>query len=485
MITNKIKIHDKTQFELNLVYNLNKNSQHNSYEVESYFFIPRSLDINSQTYRKEMFYGDLQNYIRFKTPNVNLKLFLENNNSPFLNLMKSIDRLVLRNSNSNQTQFETQVKMFCSILRTSINNQKSIIYDSKDSKIENEHIKEFIKTVKRIEKKYRSQASKLRKIKESKDLKELFDLGDEAMSFMIEDGASDIIRIQKKKKHKSIFRSELITLITDEINHRKNHKFTYLSDEFEGKEGLIYKKSVLKKFISSAMFVHSERKNDGKIIEQVVFSLAAGLAMIFAAGVTLFSQQKYGTFAGPVFMIAVISYMFKDRIKDISKILILKKLSKYFADYKTKLFQNDKEVWGKCKESFDFISESAIPNKILKKRKRKAVSNLGIFKGDESIIRYHKEMQINMSKFSHRCEGYPIVALHDIIRFDISSFLKKMASPKKSIYVLNTDDELEKIYGQKVYHISMLLKFKSKDREEYTRYRLILNKDGIKRIEEK
>ena len=68
-IQERIKIHDRHQFEIKHVYPLSsQNGRALRYTVELYLFIPQSLDINPASRRKEEFYRDLQSRIRWPTP---------------------------------------------------------------------------------------------------------------------------------------------------------------------------------------------------------------------------------------------------------------------------------------------------------------------------------------------------------------------------------------------------------------------------------
>jgi hypothetical protein len=43
--------------------------------------------------------------------------------------------------------------------------------------------------------------------------------------------------------------------------------------------------------------------------------------------------------------------------------------------------------------------------------------------------------------------------------------------------------DYRKIYGERVYHMNMIIKYSMKNIALYKRFRIVLNQDGIKRIE--
>ena len=67
----RVKFHDRRRFEIKLDIDLDA-SPESAYSVETYFFVPKALNIGPHSYFKENFYNDIQRYIRFKTPKVSL-----------------------------------------------------------------------------------------------------------------------------------------------------------------------------------------------------------------------------------------------------------------------------------------------------------------------------------------------------------------------------------------------------------------------------
>jgi hypothetical protein len=69
------------------------------------------------------------------------------------------------------------------------------------------------------------------------------------------------------------------------------------------------------------------------------------------------------------------------------------------------------------------------------------------------------------------------------MRVDISKFLRKMDNPKKPLFVL-TEQGHKVTSGQRVYHLNLIIKFASPFETSYKRFRVVMNRDGMKRIEE-
>jgi hypothetical protein len=68
MIEEQVKIHDKFSVEIKLGFLARKDQEISDFSVNTWIFIPNSLDINRATYQKTDFYRDLKSNIRLITP---------------------------------------------------------------------------------------------------------------------------------------------------------------------------------------------------------------------------------------------------------------------------------------------------------------------------------------------------------------------------------------------------------------------------------
>jgi hypothetical protein len=82
-------------------------------------------------------------------------------------------------------------------------------------------------------------------------------------------------------------------------------------------ETLVFRRSVLKKYVASILFLDTEVNTDWLPLQQVFFGLAAAAARVFATAAAFISQSVYGGLTLPVYVTLVVSYIFKDRIKDL------------------------------------------------------------------------------------------------------------------------------------------------------------------------
>ena len=82
----KVEVHDRKQFELKLEYQPSGTDPKSEYFVETLLFIPRSLNIDAETWSRDQFYADLHNYVRLKTPVLSFDEILTGSHSPLVQL---------------------------------------------------------------------------------------------------------------------------------------------------------------------------------------------------------------------------------------------------------------------------------------------------------------------------------------------------------------------------------------------------------------
>ncbi len=95
---------------------------------------------------------------------------------------------------------------------------------------------------------------------------------------------------------------------------------------------------------------------------------------------------------------------------------------------------------------------------------------------------YKKRIKLFCRKVEHIYLDYRVESINDILRLNVSKFLSKMDNPQKPLY-MHDENDYRKIYGERVYHMNMIIKYSMKNIALYKRFRIVLSQDGIKRIE--
>jgi len=199
--------------------------------------------------------------------------------------------------------------------------------------------------------------------------------------------------------------------------------------------------------------------------------------------VAFFSKVKFGELSFPLFVALVISYIFKDRIKELGRLYFDNILKKYLYDQRVKIKYGSNEIIGICREGFSFVKERLLPKKIKEIRNRDFFSDLENGYMGEKVIVYRKNIRLFSKKIKSVFSDYRIDGVNDIMRFNIMKFTAKMDNPEKKIYIYNNEN-YRAIYGKRVYHMNLIIRYKKENNTDYKRFRIIFNREGIKKIEE-
>lgn len=484
MIEELVKIHDKFSLEIKLGYSTKRTQKINDFMVNTWFFVPNSLDVNRFTYSKNQFYSDLKTNIRLSTPVYLLREIAHGEETPFLFLEKIFQKVAVNPIRRNKEKYEYHIKMFHSILKSSLRDEIQHIIKNVVEEDRQFLITSYIENCRAVLLRYRD----LRRIINVPTIPEefinIYLLSDEFMSNLSEQHTFYLLRELENNFPKEFKKNKaaLFSIIEDETAYKVKKKYSSVIKGNSDKNGdIIYRRGVLKKYIESQLFLTTRKKKDGVIVEQVLYSLAAGLSMIFATSVAFSFQQKFGNFTMPFFIALVVSYMLKDRIKELMRFYLGGKMQKRLFDHKTSIQINEQKI-GWCKESFDFILEDQIPKNVLKVRNRSQIMEVENRGAAEKIILYRKLLRINREELNQVYQQYNITGINDIIRFNISHFITKMDNPKIPVYILK-DDSYELIKGDKLYYLNMVMKFEYLKETSYNRYRIVFNRSGIKRVE--
>ena len=485
MIDKSVKVHDQFSLELKFGYATRRKQKVNMFEVNTWIFIPNSLDINRLTYTKSDFYKDLKSNIRLITPAFLLRDIADTKKSPFTHLEKSFTTLAGNPIRTNIREYEHQLKMFHSILKSSLREHREHIIRNILTEDREYLINSYLLNTRSIMSNYRGLRHIIAVPSVSREQFNTFLLGDEFMSNLIEQHTF-ILTDDLKKRYPDVYKeagSQLLELVRSETDYRKSKGFpVYEDNNTDQTRELIYRRGVLKKLFESQLFLSTRKKKDGLIFEQLIYSAAAGLAMIFATGVAFIFQRKYGNFTTPLFFALVVSYMFKDRLKDLMRFYFAGKLKKVFFDHKTKILVRNDQPIGWCKESFDFVSEDKIPAEIKSKRRKSVLMESESSEGWEKVILYRKLMRLDRPSLDNVFTDFTITGVNDIIRFNVSNYIHNMDNPEIPVRHL-TESGYEETRGQKVYFLTLIINLNYDGEVHNNAYRVTFSRSGILKVE--
>lgn len=485
MIDTQLKVHDKYSLEFKIGFITNTSDEEKSdFKISTWIFVPNGLDVNRSTYSKEQFYRDMKTNIRLITPIYSLHDILKEGKGPFPRLQKATDALLLNPNDEIVTEsYAYQIKMLLCIFKSALRREVYIIANERDDAKIVELVDLYIRNVKEIALRYREKWYSLIAPSISKQQQEYFLFGDDFLGNVIEQHSFEIMRVLGKKPVFEAVRSGLNMLVEEELAHKRRRGFMVLDKNDRNHNSLvIIQRNILKKIVESDLFLQTIKKKDGALVEQFYYGLAAGIAMIFATVISFFATQRFGNFTTDLFVILVVSYIFKDRIKDVMRYYFTSELSKKFYDTKLKLSIRKREI-GWLKESFDYIDESKLPDEVRNMRSRSPIVESENQVYDEKIILYRK--WVSLSRFQlEKYKEYRLSGINDISRFNLIHFTQKMDNPSIPLYISDETNGFISFQGTRVYPLYFIIKCESAQDVYYKKYRILLNRDGITDVSE-
>lgn len=473
-----VKRHDKLAFEMKLEFPAPTESKElQDYKVEMYLFVPESLDINKQNYTKHDFYRSLKTNIRLTTPDYLLRNIINGDTSPYSNLLHRIDDLIQGGNTDTLASYEIEIKRFCSIFGSSLRNL--VFQIGKTRMIDDKRVlvDELLNQSVKIRSKFKLLRERINVMNIPAAFK-LYEIADEYQSLLLEKHI--YILIEKLRKEESLNENikNLTALAFEETQYRKNRGYHSIVGLNKANQDVLYRNSMLKKFVESNLFLNTDTRREAVLVEQMLFAIAAGVAMIFATGVAFLSQMFYGRLSTPFFIALVISYMFKDRIKELMRLYFDKKHKKFFSDYKTGIFDDQRKKIGELKESFHFIKKRNLPDDIIEVRKKMNKTDLDIeFKAEKVML-----FRNRVSLFKNRRNVAGFEGITQILRYNIQDMTFKMDDPEKEIYYVKKSG-LKRINVERVYYLNLVMRYTHNNNSVIKAYGVVTSRRGIKRIE--
>jgi hypothetical protein len=511
-ISSRVTIHDIHQVEIKLEYNLEELQETNNYKIETYFFIPKSLQVDEDTYPREEFYNDLQNYIRFKTPGFSLKLLLDPQftGSP-LNVLGEIRESLAREKERQKrialvNKAIKELKLLGSMMlarlrdfRYFIKRKVGRLSPDKSTECEMEYpltrIRNAVERGTQILERLRAlHRDYMNNFPQQEELFKYFQILEEFISHLLEDELCGIILMVKPTYRNNPILAGITKSFQEfcraEKRQRSEENFHLRLDESDSRqEQYIYYMSQCKKILSSVLYLDVIREKKEGTYVHAVSSLAAFTASLIYFAATFYVSQGFALNSLPFVLLLSLGYVFKDRLKDAIKLIFNPRVLSRFPDHVNHIKDNWEGkpiILGEIREKVFFGSRQKTDPVILAHRDMTRPASFLPEESPEAILGYQKEININTAAIMERHSR--TVNLTDIMRFNIRKYLLKMDDPEHVIHYYDENiDSIRSSIGERTYHLNMVLKYskflEKSEKIKYERFRLVLNKWGIQRVE--
>jgi hypothetical protein len=436
--------------------------------------VPRSLGLEVHAYPREQFYADVQAYIRFKTPHVSLPALADSDDrrSP----LQRARRLVQQANGELETlapgQLSHELRLLGCMVRANLRDTAADIR-AKIERLDDpgahevlaqdvrQAITRLLHDVTVLLGAFRALRPDFLQPKRPQWLGELFEYVDEYLSISVESYLTMVLSSldahERLRRTLADTRTGLVTRVVTEQRHRSSAGYQSVLDPDGENRSYVYRKSALKKFVSSVLFLEIKKEKEGRGVTNVVAGVAAAVAMAFSTVAAIWSQGRYGLNSFPFLLAIVISYVFKDRIKEWLRAYFSGLLSRWLYDYSVQIHDPVAGVVvGRCRESFAFLSPSQVPPEILRCRHADSRSVLEPESKPEVVMKYVKDVTLLGKRIAHTHGRLGDV--NDIIRFNFSGFLSRMDEPKQIVATYSPElDGVTPIACPKAYHVNLVM----------------------------
>ena len=370
MFNIKGDIHDRYTLEFKIGYSRSdENAEVSDFVMDTWLFLPDSMNINQGTYTKVNFYRDFRAMMRLLTPVFTLEEIASPTCLPLSRLKEWCSALAKEINTENEKAYEHQIKMFCSIARSAYRDEAIRISKLQDKDALRHDIDTMVKNTRLILLHYRAIPSETGINMLDTEHQKWFRLGDEWLCRTFELRTYHLLETLKKRlgdDYSEVTRS-LGEFLDEQIDYEKKQQFIQPMEKeaVAHNRDYLHRGGQLKKYVESDLY----------------------LTM-------------------PLFIALVVSYMFKDRIKELMRFWFAQKLGSKLYDFKTKLALSGQPI-GWIKRGMDFVSERKLPKEVRERRGRTSELETGYSALREQVIIFRQRLKMYGKKLA-TLSHYPL-----------------------------------------------------------------------------
>jgi hypothetical protein len=495
-------IHDRFQIESDITFDLRPRGPFESrrkFKVDMYLYLPFSMGVNPSNFNGSEFFRHWTSYFRVRAPLFQQWRVLP----PELLSFPSVDAYFAGHLSSQQRlklgpRVVQDVKLFGNFLYTELKKLRSALPKKKRSRDAERRKYLADELLHRVALLWSFRKICLQPLREGRylvdeEVQRAFYLTDEYLSYRAE------LVLLRARDSLSEHAEELGEMLAREISYRHEHGLLVLSEDEQAPatlEAYTYRLGLLKKYLGEALFLNTISDKKDNLYKNYAAATGAGLAAFFA-GIVETQRMQYlqgdGSAVRFSFLITlmVLAYIFKDRIKELSRDYFNTRLRERLPDQRFRLMHQSVAPNGKQTESelgisteyFRFVKDVPADVDYLR--------SLGQTKNHDPVRREHVVHVARRFDFQVITEPRTLFPLlKNVVRLDISPFLSKLDNPTMPVSFYDNNRNAKTVIAPKVYHMNVVFRYEtlfgpegSLVKVDYERVRVILDKNGIVRLE--
>ncbi len=481
-----VRAHGTHQIEIKTRYPISA-KRNLKYDLDLYFFSPGQLQVDERRYGVKNFFEDLKANTRYTTPGIPLRRLIDQSFelSPLNRINRILDGIGTGGTFKPEKllyEIRTLVNIYKAELRDTRHVIQREVSAAYDPEVLLARIMEHIALIDAFISRLRATMSRFIDPHIPQQLRIAMEWADESMSIATEVERLKLFQAVEPRNDLKTASDRLRPSLDKEAAYRRKAGYRSVVDPSDQRknEDLLYRESILKKWSQSAMYMSSEQSRSVSRVGHVIAGVAAAVAMSFAVVATFLAGRLFASFSVPWALVIVLSYIFKDRIKEVLRSILIRLVPRLFADDAGVLTDPaaDRKV-GRTRSSVMFCKPRDVSSKIL------ALRNLSqnpfrYILPEEDVIHYRRRIRINgkILQMNHQ----RLESITEILRLKLDSWMEEMDNPENYLTYFD-DDRIKKVVAARVYHANIIIALTDGIDVNYYRFRLILTRNGLMRVE--
>ncbi|MFP4704311.1 MAG: hypothetical protein ACLFMV_05845 [Spirochaetaceae bacterium] len=498
-----LKQRDRYSVEIKARYLLEETRRaRHTYGLRVYFFLPQPFRISRATYDSQSFFRQLKLYLRFNTPVFSIEELLEplSDGSPLIRVEKLLHRHVHDGESLEKPAFVYESKLlgtvFKSILRDFLQRARRKIVQERPSKDTVDSLEGEVKAAHSVAQRFHRVAEQIesgnkRQIEapqtaqeEDPGFREHVRMIDEHMSLLLEKYLATILTFCDAQKQDDLY-GRIVKVLLKEERYREGRGYPSRPSSITQQrqfEEYVYREKMLKKYASEVLFFDVDRRDTAKRGEHIAYAVAAGIAMALATSIAFFGQTRFGNVSTSLFAVLVAGYILKDRVKDIFRDMLKRRLGPHLNDRVSRIREHRRRKrLATVSERAYYVEEAKLEEDIRGLRDRGYFEKTLFAEDEERILLYAKKLSINrrnLTAVHSRVNG-----VADINMVDLTPFLRHLSAQYGFVPTIESKKRVRLHRVKRIYHLNLVIAHDGPRGTVAGRFRLVVDANGIKRIE--
>ena len=465
--------HDRTHLEINLEHPADDGGR----TWEAWIFMPQSFRLNPDTYTTRRIGSDFQSHIRLSAPELRLG-----------DVASEVDRVAMTLDQADPDVAIDELKLFACRVREAIGRETHRVRMSSSLEAMEADSEALVNDIE-------IAVASIRNImipaaeRSGPGVAEVMDWVDEHVSVESESSMVRLVTDLSRRKSTAPVVVRVQQVAVAEARHRAERgdspAMSADSTTFE-LEPLARHRHALKRLTSSVLGLRSEAGDARRGAENVLHSIAAGIAMAFAiTAALLYGPPNDATALWVWGGLAVLAYIGKDRIKA--------GLQSRFNRYIDRRYPNRRWIvrreagappMATADEKYGFVEPDKLPPDVAEFRQALQEDALGEVLELDSIL-YHRKATLVDAKLVHAIDPR-FDAITEILRVDVAGWLTHTDDPKRNVTLADPDSgELVKSSLPRAYDVTILHRLAPTGTETpWSAARVVLSRKGIRRVDQ-